>query len=91
MEELVEAFSVGTVVKDFACQCWRCKRLGFDFWVGKIPWRRKWQSTPGSLPRKFHGQRSLAGYNPWSSKESDTAEHTCILLELVECFNNWYN
>ena len=28
-------------------------------WVGKIPWRRKWQPTPIFLPRKSHGQRSL--------------------------------
>ena len=30
-------------------------------WVGKIPCRRKWQPTLVSLPRKFHGQGSLAG------------------------------
>ena len=34
----------------------------FDPWVGKIPWRREWQSTPVFLPRKFHGQRSLTGF-----------------------------
>ena len=28
--------------KESACQCKRLKRLGFDLWVGKIPWRRKW-------------------------------------------------
>ena len=31
-----------------------------ETWVGKIrkiPWRRKWQPTPGSLPGKPHGQR----------------------------------
>ena len=33
-------------------------------WVGKVPWRRKWQPTPVFLPGKFYGQRSLAGYNP---------------------------
>ena len=43
-------------------------------WVGKIPWRRKWQSTPGLLPGKSHGQRSLVGYSPWGCKESDTTE-----------------
>jgi len=32
--------------KEFDCQCRRCKRLGFDPWVGKIPWGRKWQPTP---------------------------------------------
>ena len=47
---------------------------GFDFWVGKIPWRRKWQPAPVSLPGKFHGRRSLAGYSPWGHKESDMTE-----------------
>ena len=36
--------------------------LGFQLWVRKIPWRRKWQPTPIFLPGKFHGQRSLVGY-----------------------------
>ena len=43
-------------------------------WVGKIPWRRKWQPTPGFLPGKSHGLRSLVGYCPWGRKESDTTE-----------------
>ena len=33
-----------------------------------VHWRRKWQPTPVFLPGKFHGQRSLAGYNPWGEK-----------------------
>ena len=33
---------------------------GFDPWVRKIPWRRKWQLTAVFLPGKSHGQRSLA-------------------------------
>ena len=48
-----------------------------DPWIKKIPWRRKWQPTPVSLPGKSHGQRSLAGYSLWDHKESDIAEHTC--------------
>ena len=43
----------------------------FDPWVGKIPWRRKWQPTPVFLPGKPHGWRSLAGYSPWGYKELD--------------------
>ena len=38
------------------CAMWE---TGFDPWVGKIPWRRKWQPTPVLLPGKSHGQRSL--------------------------------
>ena len=48
--------------KESACQCRRHK---FNPWVRKIPWRRKWQPTPVFLPGEFHGQRSLASYNPW--------------------------
>ena len=58
--------------KESTCQCRRCKRQGFSFWVRKIPWRRKWQPTPVFLPGKLHGQRILAGYSPCGCKESDT-------------------
>ena len=51
--------------KKSTCQC---RRHRFDPWVGKIPWRRKWQPTPVSLTRKCNGQRSLAGCSPWSYK-----------------------
>ena len=33
----------------------QCRRRGFDPWVGKIPWKMKWQLTPVFLPRKSHG------------------------------------
>ena len=52
----------------------RDSRLGFDPGAGKTPWGRKWQPTLVFLPRKFHRQRSLAGYSPWGHKESDTTE-----------------
>ena len=42
----------------------------------KVPRRKKWQPTPVFLPGESHGQRSLAGYSPWSHKESDMIEHT---------------
>ena len=50
------------------------RRPGFDSSVGKIPCRRKWQSTPVLLLGKSHGQRSLVGYSPWGRKELDTTE-----------------
>ena len=57
--------------KESACQR---RRRGFDPWVGKIPWRRKWQPAPVSLPGESHGQRSLAGYSPWGHEKSDISE-----------------
>ena len=62
--------------KESACQWKRHKRCGFDPWVGKIPWSRKWQLTPVFLPGKFNGQWSLEGYSLWSHKELDRTEHT---------------
>ena len=50
------------------CQCRRHKRYGFNTWVGKIFWMKKWQPTPAFLPGKSHGQRSLVGNNPWVCK-----------------------
>ena len=55
--------------KEPACQCRGC---GFDPWVRKIPWRRKWQPTPVFLPGKSHGQRGLAGYSSWGREDLDT-------------------
>ena len=49
-------------------------RCGFDPWVGKISWGKKWQSTPVLLPEKSDGQRRLPGYSPEVHKEVDMIE-----------------
>ena len=38
--------------------------MGSVPWVGKIPWRRKWQSTPVFLPGESPGTEELGGL--WS-------------------------
>ena len=60
----------------------QCGRPGFDRWVGKIPWRRKWHPTPVLFPGKSHGQRSVVGYGLWGRKESDTTERLHFPLTL---------
>ena len=62
--------------KEPTCQSKRHKRLGFDPWVGKIPWRRKWRPISVFLPGESHGQRSLADYSPRGHNELDVAETT---------------
>ena len=65
-----------------------CGRPRFDPWVGTIPWRREWLPTLILLPGEFCGQRSLADYNPWGHKESDTTEQlTLSLLRVNSQFN----
>ena len=44
------------------------QETGFDLWVGKIPWKKKWQPTPVFVAEKSHLQRSLTGYNPKGHK-----------------------
>ena len=58
---------------------------GFNPWVRKIPWGRKWQPTPIFLPEESHGQRSLAGYSPWGLKELDMTEQLTHTSSDVGC------
>ena len=44
---------------------------GFDPWVRKMSWRRKWQLTLVFLPGKSQGQRILVG---WSCREMDMTQ-----------------
>ena len=67
--------------QESTCQCNRCRS---DPWVGRFPWRRKWQPTAVSLSGKSLGQRSLAGYSPWSHKRDRydlvTKQQQCKLM-----------
>ena len=60
--------------KESSCQYKSHRRCRLDPWVGKTPWRRKWQPIPVFLPGESHGQRSLVGYSAWGHKKSDMAE-----------------
>ena len=82
----LESFPGSSVVKNPSAMQESICNAGdgqFNTWVGKIPWRRKWQPTPKPLPGKFHGQRSLEGYSPWSCKRTGhdlmTKQPTTIL------------
>ena len=49
--------------------CLKCRRPGFDPWVGKIPWRRERLPTPAFWPGEFHGL-----YIVYGVAKSDTTE-----------------
>ena len=71
-------FSASWAVKNLPAVQETHRRLRFDLWVGKIPWRRKWQPTVVFLPGK-----SLVGYSPWGLKESDITEHSFISCHII--------
>ena len=57
---------VALVVKNLLANAGdRRKRRGFDPWVGKIPWKKKWQPTPVFLPEKI----------PWTEGDWRTRFH----------------
>ena len=62
-------FPGGSDGKESACK--KCRRPGFNPWVGKIPWRRKWQPTPVFLPGESPWPEEPAGYSPLRRKELD--------------------
>ena len=41
--------------------CLECRGPNFDPWVGKIPWRRKWQLTRVLVPGESQGQEKPGG------------------------------
>ena len=52
------------VIKNPPANAGDIKRHGFNPWVRKIPWRRKWQPVIVFWPGESLGQRSLSGYSP---------------------------
>uniref|UniRef100_A0AC11DBC5 Transmembrane protein 167A n=1 Tax=Ovis aries TaxID=9940 RepID=A0AC11DBC5_SHEEP len=54
---------------------WQCRRHRFNCWVGKIPWKRKWQPTPifclgnpmnrGAWQATVHGVTKSHTYGCW--------------------------
>ena len=85
------SFPGGSVDKEPACQCRRCRKHGINPWVRKIPWRRKWQPTPVFFPGKSHGQRSLVGCSPHGVVKSQTqlSEHTCTRKALYSVLSSF--
>ena len=55
--------------KESVCQC---RRLRFDPWVGKIPWRRKWQPIPVFLPGEIPSIKEPGGLQSMGSQKSQT-------------------
>ena len=65
-----------------SCQCRRHKRCRFDLWVGKIPWRKKYNSIQNS---EFQNYTDRGGYRftvhrvTKSQTRLSNLVHTCNL------------
>ena len=72
--------------------CLQGGRPGFNPWVGKIPWRRKWQPTPVLLPRKSHGRRSLvqAAVHGVAKSQAQLSDFTFTFSGCMWNLEKWY-
>ena len=62
--------------QEFACQCRRCKRCGFDLWVREDPLKREMAIRSSILAWKIPWTEEPGGlFSPWISK-SDMTEYT---------------
>ena len=75
--------------------CLQCRRPRFDPWVGKSPWRRKWQLTPvflvgnpvdreawqGCSPRRLKSRTRLGDRTTSTlfTCRASSASHLCLL------------
>ena len=54
--------------------------------VWEDPWKREWQPTTVFLPEETHGQRSLAGYIPWSCRGLGTTNIFVFIRHLISLY-----
>ena len=63
-----------TVVKNLPANLGYTRDESSVLGLGRSPEIGNGNSLQVFLPGKVHGQKSLEGYSPWSSKELDTTE-----------------
>ena len=85
-----QGISGGPSGKESTCQCRICRKCRLHSWVGKIPWRKKWQGSPVFLTIKSPGQRSLVGYIPRAREEPDKTERLSTALETRRQPHRWH-
>ena len=66
---------VAQVAKSPPASAGDTRDAGLIPWLGRSPGEGSGNPLQYLLPGKFHGQRILVGYSPWSDEESDTTEH----------------
>ena len=75
--------------KESACNA----KNPLDPWIGKIPWRRKWQPIPVFLPGEFHGRaavhRTAKSWTRLSNTNYRGAETLVLLSSLFYPVELW--
>ena len=64
------------------------QEMQVGLWVGRIPWRRKWQPTPVVLPGKFQTEESVELQSTGSQKSLDVTNSTKKVLRTLNYCSN---
>ena len=83
LEYVYMGFPGGSDGKESAC---KCRKPGFDPWVGKIPWRRQWLPTPyscleNSMDRGARQAMSMGSQRVRYDWTTNTHTHTHIYTQ----------
>ena len=90
---LLEVFPCGSDDKGPTCQCRSCKRCSFNPWVGKIPWRSRWQcssilawKTPWRQePVMVHGAAKSQTWQPACTRLLEVDSQSLISFLFLNC------
>ena len=83
---LLEVFLGGSTDKEPTCQCRRCKRCSFNPWIGKIPWRSKWQCSSICAWKTPWREEPVTAYG--SQRVRYDGQHALGCMKLT--LNHWY-
>ena len=83
----VSGFPSGASGKESACQCRTRKRHGFDPWVEKIPWRRKWHLQYSCLENPMDRGAWWATVHGVAKRQTRLSRHARTLFLLSLLFN----
>ena len=72
-----------------ACQYRRCKRCGFDPWVGKIPWSKKWQPHSSILAWKIPWTEEPGGLQSMGLQRVGLSMF-CLFVCFLYLFIHWW-
>ena len=83
-------FPGGTSDKESSCQCRRCRRCGFDPWVGRSPGEGNGNPLQYSCWDNSMDRGAWQGYSPWGCKGSDMTERDSLHLWDLVPWPGWY-